>query len=127
MSKNKILIIDDNAEVRDMLHDMLTFKGYSVNTAENGIQVSDNLPDLDPDLIICDIAMPEKDGFQVLEEVRASDKYAKVPFVFLTASMLQSEEEKIIKTTANGYLMKPYNSSQLFEMIDKLLKDDTPD
>ena len=125
--EKKILIIDDNAEVRDMLHDMLTFKGYAVNTAENGVEATDTLSEVDPDLIICDIAMPDKDGFQVLEEVRASDKYEKVPFVFLTASMLQSEEEKIIQTSADGYLMKPYNSVQLFAMIDKLLTKDKAD
>jgi len=127
MSNNKILIIDDNAEVRDMLTDLLTFKGYTVDTAKNGIIGIDKLEDVKPDLIICDIAMPEKDGFQVLEDVRANPQFGTTPFVFLTASMLQSEEEKIINTSANGYLMKPYNSTQLFDMIGKLLTENTTD
>lgn len=127
MPNNKILLIDDNAEMRDMLNDLLMFKGYNVATAENGVVGLERLNDINPDMIICDIAMPDKDGFQVLEEVRAMPKFADIPFVFLTASMLQSEEEKIINTSANGYLTKPYDSRQLFTVIADLLTDDKAD
>lgn len=123
MSDKKILLIDDNAEMRDMLNDLLTFKGYNVATAENGVVGLERLNDINPAMIICDIAMPDKDGFQVLEEVRAMPQFANIPFVFLTASMLQSEEEKIINTSANGYLTKPYDSRQLFTTIDNLLSE----
>ena len=118
---NKILVIDDNDEVRDMLHDLLRLKGYEVETSETGTKALENLDELGPDLIICDIAMPEKDGFQVLEEVRAKSEYAELPFVFLTASVVRSDEEKIINASANGYLMKPYESSKLFSLLDSLL------
>ncbi len=124
MPKNKILVIDDNDEMRDMLHALLSIKGYTVETSETGVGVQAKLSEVEPDLIICDIAMPEKDGFGVLEDVRASETHAELPFVFLTASMLQSEEEKIVSTSANGYLMKPYESKKLFELLDKLLSDD---
>ena len=127
MSDKKILLIDDNAEMRDMLNDLLTFKGYNVATAENGVVGLERLNDINPDMIICDIAMPDKDGFQVLEEVRAMPQFATIPFVFLTASMLQSEEEKIINTSANGYLTKPYDSRQLFMAIDNLLSENKKD
>jgi CheY-like chemotaxis protein len=118
---NKILVIDDNDEVRDMLHDLLKFKGYDVETAETGTAGLEKLTQVTPDLIICDIAMPEKDGFQVLEEVRSTPEHSDVPFIFLTASMIRSEEEQIIKTSANGYLMKPYESHKLFTLLDTLL------
>jgi len=121
MSKNKILVIDDNHEMRDMISDLLMFKGYNVSTSETGLDIIDKLKELRPDLIICDIAMPEKDGFAVLEDVRSSE-HGKLPFVFLTASMVQSEQERIINTSADGYLMKPYDSKQLFALLDNLLK-----
>jgi len=121
---NKILVIDDNNEVRDMLHDLLRLKGYDVETAETGTLGLEKLVSASPDLIICDIAMPEKDGFQVLKEVRETPNHSDVPFIFLTASMIRSEEEQIINTTANGYLMKPYESRKLFNMLDILLKKD---
>lgn len=124
MAKNKILVIDDNDEMRDLLQDMLSLKGYSVETSPTGVGVQDKLTNIDPDLIICDIAMPEKDGFGVLQDVRSSDDHADLPFVFLTASMLQSEEEKIVSTSANGYLMKPYDSKKLFNLLDQLLSED---
>lgn len=122
---NKILVIDDNAEVRDMLHDLLLMKGYQVNTAINGDAGLEKITAEKPDLVICDIAMPHKDGFAVLEEIRAKPGLEKLPFVFLTASMVRSEEQAVINTTANGYIMKPYDSSKLFKMIDDLLKADT--
>ena len=121
---NKILVIDDNNEVRDMLHDLLRLKGYDVETAETGSLGLEKLVSSSPDLIICDIAMPEKDGFQVLKEVRETPNHENVPFIFLTASMIRSEEQQIINTSANGYLMKPYESRKLFSMLDVLLKKD---
>jgi len=121
---NKILVIDDNNEVRDMLHDLLRLKGYDVETAETGTIGLEKLQSASPDLVICDIAMPEKDGFQVLEEIRATPNHSDVPFIFLTASMIRSDEEKIIKTSASGYLMKPYESRKLFSMLEILLKKD---
>ncbi len=121
MAKNKILVIDDNHEMRDMISDLLSLKGYSVETSMTGVGITDKLEDVQPDLIICDIAMPEKDGFEVLEDIRSSDTHGKTPFVFLTASMVQSEQERIINTSADGYLMKPYESKKLFELIDTLL------
>jgi CheY-like chemotaxis protein len=121
---NKILVIDDNDEVRDMLHDLLKLKGYDVETANTGAVGIEKLTEVAPDLIICDIAMPEKDGFQVLKEVRETEEHSEVPFIFLTASMIRSDEEQIIKTSANGYLMKPYESRKLFTMLDILLKKD---
>lgn len=120
MAKNKILVIDDNHEMRDMISDLLAIKGYRVETSETGTDITERLGTIEPDLIICDIAMPEKDGFEVLEDVRSSD-HAQVPFVFLTASMVQSEQERIINTTADGYLMKPYDSQKLFKLLDELL------
>lgn len=121
---NKILVIDDNDEVRDMLHDLLKLKGYDVETAATGIVGLEKLTEVTPDLIICDIAMPEKDGFQVLEEVRATPDHSETPFIFLTASMIRSEEQQIIQTSADGYLMKPYESRKLFTMLDTLLSQD---
>lgn len=123
MSKNKILVIDDNHEMRDMISDLLSIKGYSVETSNTGIGIQDKLKSVQPDLIICDIAMPEKDGFEVLEDIRSSE-YNKTPFVFLTASMVQSEQERIINTTADGYLMKPYDSKKLFQLLDTLLTEE---
>jgi len=124
MSKNKILVIDDNHEMRDMISDLLSIKGYAVETSETGIGINDKLESIQPDLIICDIAMPEKDGFEVLDDVRSNASHSKTPFVFLTASMLQSEQERIVNTSADGYLMKPYESKKLFALLDDLLSQE---
>lgn len=119
---HKILIIDDNHELRDMLKDLLSMKGYTVITAATGEDGIHKAESDTPDLIICDVSMPEKDGFAVLKEVRENPSTEKVPFVFLTASMIRSDEETLLKSNANGFLTKPYNSKKLFDMVDGLLK-----
>ncbi len=116
-----ILIIDDHAELRDMLNDMLMLRGFRVIVATNGTEGIQFAQEAHPDLIICDIAMPDIDGFQVLDAVRSYGQIADTPFLFLTASMTSSDEEQIIDSSANGFLEKPYGSADLYTMIDKLL------
>ena len=116
-----ILVIDDHAELRDMLNDMLMLRGFRVIIAANGTEGIQFAQDTQPDLIICDIAMPDIDGFQVLDAVRSNTRIAHTPFLFLTASMTSSDEEQIIDSSADGFLEKPYGSADLYGMIDKLL------
>jgi len=122
-----ILVIDDNAELRDMMQDLLFLKGYSVKTARSGHEGLLAAETERPDLIICDIAMPGMNGFQVLDAVRAREDLQEIPFVFLTASMTSSQEEELVERDADGFLAKPYQSHQLYALLDRILrKDDEP-
>lgn len=118
---HKILVIDDNPDLRDMLTGLLSVKGYTVLTARDGEVGVATAAEEHPDLVICDIAMPNMDGFQVLEKLRDGSETSEIPLLFLTASMTRSEEERVLQANANGFLTKPYNSRDLFEMVEKLL------
>ena len=90
MSNKTILIIEDNLEIRENTEELLELADYNVYTAENGKKGVVLAKDIIPDLIICDIMMPELDGYGVLKLLSKSTKTANIPFIFLTASPLNT-------------------------------------
>ena len=84
----KILLIEDNAEIRDNTGEILTLAGYDVITAENGKIGVHLAQDQSPDLIICDIMMPELDGYGVLHILGKTSETARIPFIFLSVCPL---------------------------------------
>jgi CheY-like chemotaxis protein len=85
MKKTRILVIEDSTSIRASVVELLRIKEYEVESARNGILGLELVAEFEPDLIVCDIMMPELDGYQVLEAVRKVPKYANTPFVFLSA------------------------------------------
>lgn len=81
----KILIIEDNHDVRENTADILELEGYEVTSAENGKIGVERAKQLLPDVIVCDIMMPELDGYGVLEELNKNAQTSSIPFIFLTA------------------------------------------
>lgn len=118
----KILLIEDNADVRENTAEILELSNYEVTTAENGRigvrRASENLPDL----IICDIMMPELDGFAVIKELQANPNTATIPFIFLTAKAEKEDFRKGMKLGADDYLIKPFDDVELLEAIELRFK-----
>ncbi|SHF80855.1 two-component system, unclassified family, sensor histidine kinase and response regulator [Fodinibius roseus] len=113
-----ILIVDDIAKNIQLLGKILDNRGYEVVAATKGNQVLKAARNHDPDLILLDIMMPEKSGFEVCEELKADEDLAEIPVIFLTA---RSDEEDIIKGLNLGgadYVTKPFNSGELLARID---------
>jgi signal transduction histidine kinase len=118
----KILVIDDEALLRDEVADWLEFEGYDVLTAENG-QVGLKLAtQVVPGLIICDIAMPELDGYGVLLEVRSNPKLNAIPFIFLTASSTYEAMRYGMNLGADDYLTKPFKRTDLLNAVQTRLQ-----
>ena len=90
----KILIIEDNEDVRENTADILELAGYKVTTAENGKIGVQIVTHQLPDVIICDIMMPELDGYEVLETLSKNRKTSQIPFIFLTAKSEKKRHEK---------------------------------
>ena len=84
MNKQKILVIEDNQEVRENLEEILELSGYEVHLAEDGTVGVDAAQKIKPDLILCDVMMPKLDGFGVLNILGKRPETAAIPFVFLT-------------------------------------------
>ncbi|MDX1684865.1 MAG: response regulator [Saprospiraceae bacterium] len=121
MSK-KILVIEDNSEVRDNIVEILTLDGYDVLSAENGkIGVEAARAQL-PDLIICDIMMPVLDGYGVLKILNRNADTHHIPFIFLTAKSEKSDFRKGMGLGADDYITKPFEDTELLEAVDMRLK-----
>ncbi len=113
----KILVIEDSHLLRNDLVDLLAMEGYEVTAAENGRQGVEIATEFHPDLIICDIMMPELDGYGVLEELRQDPQSATIPFIFMTAKTDQSDIRLGMGLGADDYLTKPFQTSDLLTTV----------
>lgn len=118
----KILLIEDNADVRDNTAEILELSNYEVIVAENGkIGVEKALEHL-PDLIICDVMMPALDGYGVLHAVHKNDTIKNTPFIFLTAKTERGDFRKGMELGADDYITKPFTGTELLNAVDSRLK-----
>lgn len=120
----KILVIEDDAIVRANLKEFLLEEGYQVFSAENGVTGINIAKTYLPDLIISDIMMPRKDGYDVLSELSKDDLTARIPFIFLTAKAESAEKKAGLKLGADDYLTKPFTAEELFKAVKLRLKKD---
>ncbi len=118
----KILLIEDNPEMRENTAEMLELANYQVQVAENGKEGVKLAQEAPPDLIICDIMMPELDGYGVLYLLAKNPKTSSVPFIFLTAKAEKSDYRKGMNLGADDYLTKPFEEMELLEAVDIRLK-----
>ncbi len=122
MPNKTILIIEDNLEIRENTEELLELAEYNVHTAENGKQGIILAKEIIPDLIICDIMMPELDGYGVLKLLSKSPTTSHIPFIFLTAKANKEDFRKGMNLGADDYLTKPFDESDLIDAIEVRLK-----
>lgn len=120
--KKRILVIEDEINIKETIADILELKGYNVSTAENGQAGFFSIIKENPDLILCDIMMPKMNGFEVLEAVRSYMKTRTIPFVFLTAKDEQEAFRNGMDLGADDFLVKPVNSQKLQDVIESRLE-----
>jgi DNA-binding response OmpR family regulator len=113
----KILIIEDNKDIRENTADILELANYEVYTAENGKHGIELAKKATPDIILCDIMMPELDGYDVLLYLSKEKKTASTPFIFLTAKTERADVRKGMNLGADDYLTKPFEENELLEAI----------
>lgn len=118
----KILVIEDNAEVRENLEEILELYGYEVFAAEDGKIGVDKAKAHLPDLILCDVMMPRLDGFGVLNILSKKPETADIPFVFLTAKAEKSDFRRGMNLGADDYITKPFYKDELLAVIETRLK-----
>ncbi|MEA5619767.1 DNA-binding response regulator [Cronbergia sp. UHCC 0137] len=119
MSKlsKKILVIEDDALNRNLFLIGLETKGFETIGAENGLIGIEKVQEYLPDLVICDLVMPDLDGYDVLARLRQSPITAIIPFIFLTASNSQESRRKAIELGADDYISKPCTVDELVRAI----------
>ncbi|VTQ00819.1 response regulator [Sphingobacterium daejeonense] len=123
MEKRKILIIEDNSDIRESTAEILELTGeYSVLVAEEGKTGVDMAIKHKPDLILCDIMMPELDGYGVLYMLSKHENTQQIPFIFLTAKAEKADLRKAMEMGADDYLTKPFDDMELLNAIESRFK-----
>lgn len=120
MSQNNktILIVEDERELLHILNDDLSSRGYKVELARNGQEGLEKLQVTEPDLVICDRAMPVMSGYQFLERLRGSyPQYNNLPFIFLTALTDPRDRHSVDHLNPTSYLEKPVDLEKLAKSI----------
>lgn len=119
MAKN-ILICDDAAFMRMMIKDILTKNGYNVaGEAENGLKAVEKFKEVNPDLVLMDITMPEMDGIQALKEIKKIDGGAKV--IMCSAMGQQAMVIESIQAGAKDFIVKPFQAERVIEAVKKVV------
>lgn len=121
----KILVIEDESDLREILVEILDLEGFEAIAAENGkvgVRVAQAVL---PDLIICDVMMPELDGYGVLSQLRQIPTTAMIPFIFLTAKGTAEDFRMGMRLGADDYLTKPFRHSELIDAITTRLMRQT--
>lgn len=118
----RLLLIDDDPNLILLVKDYLEFRGYDVITAENGREALDILESSLPDMIICDVMMPEMDGYSLVEHVRQDPKTNWIPVLFLSAKGQSQDKVKGLSTGADVYMVKPFEPEELVAQVESSLK-----
>lgn len=117
----KILLIEDDAVLRDNTAELLELLSYQVNVASNGKIGVEKAKSQHPDLIVCDIMMPELDGYGVLEQLAQDDHTKYIPFIFLSAKTERQDVRKGMNLGADDYITKPFSEDELVSAIESRL------
>ncbi|MFH1282967.1 MAG: response regulator [bacterium] len=120
--KYRILVIEDNPEILELLDALLTAQGFEVFTCVDGAKALEKFNKKDYSLVILDMMLPGKSGFDICKELRAEEKGAHIPLIILSALAQKTEIEKGIDCGADIYITKPYENKHLIEQINKLLR-----
>ncbi|MGE5106760.1 MAG: response regulator [Sphingobacteriales bacterium] len=119
---HSILVIDDNTDIRENTAEILSLAGYKAYTAENGKKGVEIAQKEKPSIIICDIMMPELDGYGVLHLLKKNPETENIPFIFLTAKTERADFRKGMEMGADDYITKPFDDLELLRAIEIRLR-----
>jgi len=122
----KILIVDDDPDLVEAVSIILESKGYEVVTAYDGVEGLKKARTEKPDLIVLDVMMPNKDGYEVCKELKADDTYRSIPILLLTAVVSNIPTSKYtqqmgMETEADDYVDKPVEPDELVRRVEVLI------
>jgi DNA-binding response OmpR family regulator len=117
----KILVVDDEPNILISLEFLMRRAGFEVRSAGDGEAALEAIRDDPPDLVLLDVMMPKKDGYEVCETVRANPAWSNVRIVMLTARGREIEREKGLALGADDYVTKPFATRELVEKVNALL------
>ena len=119
MEQRRILVVDDEAGLRELVRINLEHEGFAVFQAENGAQCLEMVHESRPDLVIMDVMMPEMDGWEACKKIR---EFSTVPVLMLTARVQSQDIVAGLDSGADDYLLKPFNMDELMARVRALLR-----
>ena len=122
INTKQLMLVDDDPNLILLVKDYLEFRGYQVITAGNGREALDLLEEQIPDLIICDVMMPEMDGYSLVQHIRENSTTEWVPVLFLSAKGQSQDRVKGLNTGADVYIVKPFEPEELVAQVESSLK-----
>lgn len=117
----KVLIVDDKLEVVELVTATLEGEGYQIIDASDGEEALEKIGKEKPDLVLLDIIMPKKDGFEVLREIRKDFRIKEISVIMLTARGQKLDKDKGKELGAQDYIVKPFSPSRLLHKIEEIL------
>src|SRR4030042_342874 len=115
MKRFRVLVVDDESRILNFLSSKLRASGYEVLTASNGVEALEQVQAEEPDLVVLDVLMPKKDGFETLKELRT---FSPVPTIILSAKGTNADKVKGLSLGADDYLAKPFSPDELVARIE---------
>jgi two-component system, cell cycle response regulator DivK len=122
MSKGHILVVEDNLDNYELVRTILELAGYDTFLAVNGRDGVDAARKQKPELILMDMSMPEMDGWDATALIREDPETTHIPMIALTVHTLPVERKRAIDAGVNAYLAKPYDASQLIQLVGNVLE-----
>ena len=119
--KAKIVLIEDNQAMRENVSEILELSDYEVHSAPNGKEGVRLIRDQRPDIVLCDIMMPELDGYGVLHILHRDPETRNIPFIFLTAKAEEADRRRGMNLGADDYLTKPFEDIELLDAVEMRL------
>lgn len=119
----KVLVIEDDEAIRENTAELLAISNYQVVTAENGKSGFEQAKMHHPDVVLCDMMMPETDGRSFIELVKTNDLLRHIPIIFFSAGTLPAMEQKSLIKASNGFLKKPFLEEDLLNTIRLVLSN----
>ncbi len=119
--KSTILYVEDNPDNRSLIRRVLESEDYSVVEAANATQALEKLEQVNIDLILMDINMPDMDGYALTAKIKAVQRFSKIPIVAVTANVMRGDREKSLKAGCDGYIQKPIDIDLLSQQIERYI------
>lgn len=119
---SKILVAEDERDIRDLIAFTLRFAGYEVVTVPNGAEAVEVVAQEMPDLILMDVRMPRMTGYEACAAIKLIDEVKHIPVVFLSAKGQESEIRSGLEAGAEEYLLKPFAPDELTQRVRELLE-----
>ncbi|MBN2393334.1 MAG: response regulator [Anaerolineae bacterium] len=119
----RILVAEDERDIRELIAFTLRFAGFEVELASNGAEAVEKAPDVVPDLILMDVRMPRMTGYQACEALKENPVTRDIPVIFLSAKGQESEIQEGLEVGAMEYILKPFAPDELTAQVHRILKE----